>query len=229
LTFLLILAPLALLHAQPAIGPDVVRQTIERLVAKHGEAQAERIRLGVEQVARRWWSEDGDAKAFSAFCEANFLAGPEDLAETFRRLERVMEQVDGHLLEVRRELTTPLDLDTGPIKTVDNLLANVDLASHVDEDLFRNKVAFLALLNFPVHTLEERLEQGSSWDRETWARSRMMDRFAIRVPATVQQEATRAFTEPLRRRESCGPRQAADDPQGHGAHRAPGDPRGGDR
>ena len=47
LTFLLMLAPLALLHAQPAIGPDVVRQTIERLVAKHGEAQADRIRLGV--------------------------------------------------------------------------------------------------------------------------------------------------------------------------------------
>ena len=89
LTFLLILAPLALVHAQPAIGPDVVRQTIERLVAKHGEDQAERIRLGVEQVARRWWTEDGDAKAFSAFCEANFLTSPEDLGETFRRLERV--------------------------------------------------------------------------------------------------------------------------------------------
>lgn len=195
LTFLLMLAPLALLHAQPAIGPEVVRQTIERLVAKHGEAQADRIRLGVGQVAQRWWAADGDAKAFSTFCEENFLASPADLTATFQRFAQVMEQVDGHLHEVRRGLTTPLDLDTGPVKTVDNLLANVDLASHVDEDLFATKVAFLALLNFPVHTLEERLAKGPAWDRETWARSRLMDRFAVRVPAAVQQETTRAYTE----------------------------------
>ncbi len=46
------------------------------------------------------------------------------------------------------------------MRPVDELLANVDLRAHVDEDLFRTKVAFLALLNFPVHTLAERLAQG---------------------------------------------------------------------
>ena len=169
-------------------------QTVDRLVARHGAEHAGRIRRGVMQVARRWWPEDGDYAALAAFCEANFLADPGDLAATFHRLEGVMEQVDGHLHEVRRELTTPLELDTGPITTVDRLLADLDLAAHVEEDLFRTRVAFLALLNFPVHTLEERLEQGPSWDRETWARSRLMDRFAVRVPAVVQQETTRTFT-----------------------------------
>jgi hypothetical protein len=169
-------------------------QTVDRLVARHGADQAERIRRGVQQVAQRWWPEDGDAAAFSDFCEANFLVNPGDLAAAFHRLERVLEQVDGHLHEVRRELMTPLELDTGPITTVDRLLADLDLAAHLDEDLFRTRVAFLALLNFPVHTLAERLEQGPSWDRETWARSRLMDRFALRVPAAVQQETTRTFT-----------------------------------
>ncbi|HSS47423.1 MAG TPA: hypothetical protein VLX28_00620 [Thermoanaerobaculia bacterium] len=169
-------------------------QTRDRLVARHGAEHAGRIQRGVTQVAVRWWPEDGDAAELAAFCEANFLTDSEALAATFHRFEILLEQVDGHLHEVRRELTAPLDLDTGPITTVDRLFADLDLAAHVEEDLFRNRVAFLALLNFPVHTLEERLEQGPAWDRETWARSRMMDRFALRVPAVVQQEMTRTFT-----------------------------------
>ena len=173
---------------------EIAVQTRDRLVAKYGAKHASRIHRGVTQVAVRWWPEDGDAAALAAFCEDNFLTDAGDLAATFRRLETVLEQVDGHLHEVRRELTSPLDLDTGPITTVDRLLADLDLASHVEEDLFRNRVAFLALLNFPVHTLEERLKEGPAWDRETWSRSRLMDRFALRVPAAVQQEMTRTFT-----------------------------------
>src|SRR6185436_2774090 len=109
-------------------------------------------------------------------------------------LEGILEQIDGHLHEVRRELTAPIDLDTGPLLAVDRLLAVLDLAAHVNEDLFRTRTAFLALLNFPIHTLSERLAEGPGWDRETWARSRFMDRFALRVPAAVQQEITRVFT-----------------------------------
>jgi hypothetical protein len=182
--------------SSPAIPtePATVQPTIDRLVERHRPEQAARIRRGVEQVARRWWPEDGGAEELAAFCETHFLSSPDDLTAAFRRLETVLEQIDGHLHEVRRELTWPIDVDTGPIGTADRLLANLDLAAHVDEDLFRTKVAFLALLNFPVHTLAERLAEGPGWDRETWARSRLMDRFALRVPATVQQEITRVMT-----------------------------------
>jgi hypothetical protein len=179
-----------------AIAPETVQQTIDPLIQRHGSEHAARIRRGVEQAAQRWRpEEDGSAEDFAAFCADNFLADPEALATTFRRLEEVLEQIDGHLHEVRRELTWPIDVDTGrPLGTADRLLANLDLAAHVDEDLFRTRVAFLALLNFPVHTLAERLAEGPGWDRETWARSRLMDRFVLRVPAAVQQEITRAST-----------------------------------
>jgi hypothetical protein len=170
-----------------------VQETIDRLIAKHGQQHSERIRRGVEQVARRWWEEDGDARALSSFCEESFLTAPAALDALFGRLERVFEQMDGHLHEIRRELTAPLELDTGEISRVDHLLSTLDLAAHVNDDLFRTKVAFLALLNFPVHTLKERLEGGPAWDRETWARSRMMDRFALRVPAAVLQAVTGAL------------------------------------
>jgi hypothetical protein len=178
----------------PTIAPEVVVSTVERLLAQHGPEHAERIRRGVEQAARRWWPEDGDAGAFTAFCESHFLADEEALAATFRRLEGILEQIDGHLHEVRRELTAPIDLDTGPLLAADRMLADLDLAAHVSEDLFATKTAFLALLNFPVHTLAERLREGAGWDRETWARSRLMDRFAARVPAAVHQEITRVST-----------------------------------
>src|SRR3954470_696023 len=178
----------------PSIDPATIQHTIDRLLERHGPQQADRVRRGVEQVAQRWWPENGGAEDFAAFCEGHFISNPEELGATFRRLEGVLEQIDGHLHEVRRELTWPIDVDTGPIGTVDRMLATLDLGAHVDEDLFRTKVAFLALLNFPVHTLAERLAEGPGWDRETWARSRLMDRFVLRVPATVQQEITRVLT-----------------------------------
>ncbi len=174
--------------------PDILERTVQRLLEGHGPEHAERIRRGVEQVARRWRPEDGEAGDFAAFCESHFLADPEALAATFRRLEGIQEQIEGHLHEVRRELTAPIDLDRGPLLAVDRLLAELDLSAHVSEDLFRTRTAFLALLNFPVHTLAERLREGPGWERETWARSRFMDRFALRVPPEVQQEITRVFT-----------------------------------
>jgi hypothetical protein len=180
--------------AQSTIDSGTVSRTADRLIAKHGTAQAERIRLGVKQVAQQWWTADGDADAFTSFCEENFIADPAELDRAFARIQTMMEQVDGHLAEVRRELTTPLDLDTGPITAIDQLFSNVDLSSHVDDDLYASKVAFFALLNFPLHTLQDRIEKSASWDRETWARSRMMGRFSLRWPAAIQQELTRAFT-----------------------------------
>ncbi len=176
--------------ARPSIGPEAVQNAVERLAAKH-PGEAARIRRGVEQVAQRWWPEDGDAEAFVAFCEQSFVADPAERAAAFRRIEALQEQIDGRIHEIRRDVLTPIDLDTGEISPLDRLFADLDLAPHIDEDLFKTKVAFFALLNFPVHTLTERLEQGDGWDRETWARSRMMDRFALRVPAAVAQEVTR--------------------------------------
>lgn len=175
---------------RPSIGPETVEQTIARLSAKHA-GQEERIRRGVTQVAQRWWPQDGDAEAFAAFCEQSFLADPAGLAAAFRQIETLQEQIDGRIHEIRREVLTPIDLDTGEISPLDRLFADFDLAPHIDEDLFKTKVAFFALLNFPVHTLQERLEQGGGWDRETWARSRMTDRYALRLPAAVVQEVTR--------------------------------------
>lgn len=189
-----IIQPVLAAPPRPSIAPATIDAAVAKLVAAGGPASEARARRGVNQAAQRWFEDDGDAAEFTAFCVENFRTSEDALAAEFARLETVLEQVDGHLHEVRRMLLTPQDLDTGPVSTLDLKLGNLDLAAHVDEDLFRSKAAFVALLNFPVDTLAERLDKGATWSRDRWARSRLMDRWAARVPAEIAQRASQAFT-----------------------------------
>jgi len=179
---------------RPSIPPPVVDAAVAKIVAANGPAAEVRARSGATQVAQRWFASDGDAETFTAFCADNFLADEAALTEAFARLSYVLEQIDGRLHESRRMLLLPQDLDTGPVSALDLKLGDLDLAAHVDEDLFRTKVAFVALLNFPVDTLSVRLADGGGWTRSRWARSRLMDRWVARVPAEAAQDATKAFT-----------------------------------
>jgi hypothetical protein len=174
-----------------ALRPAVARAT-GALVAKHGETERARAERGVLQAAAFWRAEDGDAKAFEAFCAEHFLPRGPRLDATFSRLERSFELLDGHLLEVERDVSRWSQLDLGPMMPVDPLLDAYDPAAHVVEDLFRGKIAFAALLNFPLTTLEERLAKGESWSRREWAEARLANRFARRVPASVGQGIARA-------------------------------------
>src|SRR5436189_195624 len=61
------------------------------LVAKYGEAQRARIQRGLEQAARFWRAEDGDATAFEQFATTNFAGDQQTLDELFKRMEFVFE------------------------------------------------------------------------------------------------------------------------------------------
>ncbi|HZI16802.1 MAG TPA: hypothetical protein VE153_40925 [Myxococcus sp.] len=160
------------------------------LVAKHGEAHRARIDRGVDQVAAQWRPEDGD---LAAFAREYFLADAKALDATFTRLERLFEQLDGHMNELNRELQWFTDLDLGPLLPVEPLLAAYDPSSNVTADLFRAKVGFVVLLNFPLTTLAERVEAGPKWTRRQWAEARLASRFHKRVPAEVEQESSQAI------------------------------------
>ena len=190
----LIIQPVLAAPPRPSISPAAIDATVAKIVEAAGRDSETRARRGATQVAQRWFEDDGNAETYTAFCVENFRASEDELMTDFARLESVLEQVDGHLHEVRRMLLTPQDLDTGPVGALDLKLGDLDLAAHVDEDLFRSKAAFVALLNFPVDTLSVRLDKGATWSRDRWARSRLMDRWAARVPAEVVQKATQAFT-----------------------------------
>jgi hypothetical protein len=170
-------------------------QAAAALASRHGDAQRPRIERGLAQMAALWRGSDGDAGAFRAFAEANFLSDPRDLEGLLGRFEEALEQMDGAAVEVNRTLGRRAALDLGPLTEADRLFAALDFGAHATDDLFEGKLAFAALLNFPLTTLEERLSQGPGWSRREWAGVRLAGRFARRVPAQVTQEIGRAAAE----------------------------------
>ena len=197
LTAALAVAPAALAAAAAEAASPIPAEAIaaaERdLLAAHGEAEGERIRRGAAQVARYWRTGDGDAEAYHAFVTAEFVPRGDALDALFARFEFALERVDGYLLSLRRDLRRATDLDLGPLLPIDRRLAAWSPGAHVDDDLFGNKIAFVALLNFPVTTLDERLEHGAGWSRREWAETRLAGRFTERIPAEVSQRITAAF------------------------------------
>ena len=190
----------ALFALATALDPDPALATAAReakvaLVARHGEAQRARVERGVGQVVLYWRADDGDAAAFRAFVDEQFLSDPAALDATLGRLEEALEQIDGHALQVNRELARHAVLEIGPTVPADGLLAAFDAGAHVTEDLFASKLAFAALLNFPLTTLEERLRDGPAWTRQQWAEARLVGRVSARIPGPVNQAAAKAYAD----------------------------------
>ncbi|HDQ00591.1 MAG TPA: hypothetical protein ENN22_15610 [bacterium] len=168
-------------------------QVIKQLKQKFGDEHAERIEKGVNQAGSLWTRSDGDQADFAKFCEDYFITEKTLLETTFQRFEKNLEQISGLNLELLRTLQEPMHLDIGPMLPVDMLFANFNPFVHVNEDLFKTRVAFTALLNFPLYSLEERLKYGAEWSREKWAQARLTQRFNSRVPSPVRQKVSEAM------------------------------------
>jgi hypothetical protein len=180
--------------SQPAAPRLDLKPIEDELASRHGEAERERLARGLKQAASLWRAEDGDAGAFAEVARRHFVPRGPELDALFARLERAFEEIDGHLNEVSRELRRVTDLDLGPIRPIDELLAAYNPYAHLGEDLFAEKVGFAVLLNFSVTTLAERLRDGPRWTRHQWAEARLAARFAKRVPPEVEKDIARAVS-----------------------------------
>jgi hypothetical protein len=176
-----------------AIPATLGAQVETELVASLGETQRERIHRGIVQTAALWRRADGDDKAWAAFVRGNFAGTPAALDALFNRYQHNLEMIWGHTQEIRRELNTPADLDTGPVAPFDETFAAWDPSAHVFDDLFDNKLAFIALLNFPLTSLEERDRLGAKWTRRQWAETYLAETFRQRLPAEANQAVSDAY------------------------------------
>jgi hypothetical protein len=172
---------------------DAAAAAKQTLHAKH-PADAARIDRGVDQIARYWRASDGDAAAFRTFAESEFLPSGEPLDATFHRFEFALERINGYMTSLGRDLSQGLDLEIGPILPLDRRLGAWDAAAHMADDLFANKVAFVAMLNFPLSTLEERLREGGRWTPRQWAEVKLARSFSARVPAEVKAATAAAYS-----------------------------------
>ena len=178
-------------------GPsEAMKQTIagleNELAQKWGEAERPRIEQGIRQAAGFWRAEDGDEKAFAEVVRTYYAGDSVARNAFFSRMEKSLESLDGHMTEIARDFRWQTDLDLGEVYPFDQVLAGYDPSAHFVDDSFQNKLAFAVLLNFPVTTLKERLEQGPAWSRRQWAEARLAERFSKRVPAQVNLAITEA-------------------------------------
>ncbi len=164
----------------------------KELIAKYGESQKARIQKGINQVADYWRAEDGDAEVFEEFIKRNFAGDQQTLDEMFKRYEYLLEKLYGHLNEIGLAFREQADLDIGKIYPFDEIFAAYSPGAHITDDFFKNKLAFIVLLNFPLTTLEERLTKGVHWTRRQWAEVRLAQKFSKRVPAEVYKELSEA-------------------------------------
>jgi len=190
-----ITAPATDQHTTPAWMAQEISSLETQLLAKYGEAQRPRIQRGLKQVSEFWRAEDGSAEEFHEFMLANFAGTQSSLDTLFNRYERLLEQYFGHMHEIGREFRTQNDLDAGPIEGYDELFAGYDPSAHFTDDFFANKLAFVVLLNFPLTTLDERLNEGEHWTRRQWAEVRLAQEFSKRVPASVALEIASAMSD----------------------------------
>lgn len=174
-------------QAKQFIDESTQSKMIQALVEKYGQNQPLRIERGVKQVASFWRKEDGNAEEFATFCLNNYVDTPQKLDELFQRLSQNFEVISGHFNKISLDLRKPLDLDMGEVLPIDTLFGGLDLSAHMLEDLFKSKIAFIILLNFPYYSLAEKNESGAKWSRKDWAYARLGDIFTSRVPAAIYQ------------------------------------------
>ena len=171
-----------------------IERVESQLVTKYGEAERSNIHRGLKQVADFWRPDDGNTQDFETFALANYFTG-EAREQLFKRMEFALESLDGHMNEISRDWKQQSDLDLGTIYPFDETMAAYDPSAHVNDDLFESKLAFVALLNFPLTSLDQRLAQGDKWTRRQWAETKLAQRFSKRVPADVSVAIAKASAE----------------------------------
>jgi hypothetical protein len=168
-----------------------VDSVINGLVTANGNEFKERITRGVKQTTALWTSKDGDYKQFSEFCKSNFEKNQESL---FERINTNFEILLGNFNKMSLDLKKPLHIGTEEILNIDNLFGGFDPSSHLIEDLFQNKIAFMVTLNFPFYSLKEKTDLGPKWSRKEWAYARVGDIFTSRVPSELIQKFSEEST-----------------------------------
>lgn len=174
------------------IDDAVVTELVGQMTAADASIDSKLLQRGASQVAALWQAEDGTADEFVQFVKDNYAASPEARRELFDKLSIAYEVLLGTQNQVAIELSLPTIL-AGPEPTnIDYIMSAFNPYSHLWNDLYENKVAFITILNFPNFTLQEKNEMGGNWSREQWAYARMGDMFTSRVPAALNKEAAQA-------------------------------------
>ena len=187
--FLMLIGSLACIDGHAEVSTPVVQSTIQSLTSKN-QANKAGIEKGVLQAGRLWQETDGSEQEFQTFCEKNYIIDPTEKEQVFLKISDYMEGINGYYNEMSLRLLKHLNLSTGPLHAIDEMFGSYSPGTHLQDDFYKNKIAFVIMLNFPHLTLEEKEALGP--DRKAWAYARLGDMFTERIPAEALQAAGNA-------------------------------------
>lgn len=152
------------------------------------------IEKGVKQAASLWDTSDGTPEEFKQLCLLNFTKDESSKRKLFEILSQNYQVLFGYFNKITVELMKPLHLTGRDLLPIDEMFGSYNVFSHLIDDFFANKIAFITILNFPNFNLEEKNELGKNWTREQWAYARMGDIFVSRVPSKLLQHYNQVVT-----------------------------------
>ncbi len=180
--------------SQKTLSSAAVADITLRMLNDYPSLNAEEVKKGISQVVALWRAEDGTEEEFQDFIIENLACTPEDKERLFNKLATALEALNGTNNMLTTKLQMPMHLVGEPLTNVDYILGAYTPFSHLSDDLYQNKLAFIIMLNFPHYTLAEKEELGTDWTRLEWAYARLGDLFTARVPAQINQKYAEVYT-----------------------------------
>lgn len=180
------------------ITHSITQVTIQKATQQFHSLSTEdeqRLKNGVEQAATLWTSEDGSQDEFVQFVKENFKQSGSELDTLFSKVQRNIEIIRGHFNKMTLDLKMPVALEWGEITNIDRMFDSYDPSAHLESDLYKNKIAFVVIINFPYFTLEEKRKNEDIWSRKQWAYARLGDMFTSRVKSKLIQEFSKVNSE----------------------------------
>ncbi len=179
-------------ETQLRIPETTINLIIDSLKQNKAITNPTRLEKGVKHAASLWRAEDGSADDFIAFCKKNYIINDAERELFFNKVSKNLESIFGHFNKISLDLRENVDLNNGAMLDIDKEFSGYSIGSHLLSDLYTNKIAFTIALNFPYYSLDEKDKLGRTISRKEWAMVRLGDIFVSRVPADIEQAASKA-------------------------------------
>ena len=174
------------------INETTIKALIDTVKTAQPASDVRLLEKGIKHAASLWRQDDGTPEVFSEFVKKNYISDHSKRKMIFEKISGYLESIYGFNNEITLDLRKTLDEARGEIDEIDRIFGNYAIGSHLQNDFYSNKIAFVIALNYPYFTLAEKEELGPKWSRDEWAMARLGDLFISRVPSELEQAVNEA-------------------------------------
>jgi len=167
------------------LSNETIYKTQQELIKKYGEQYIPDIKEGIENVSDIWKDDDGNEAEFNNFCILYYVKPGKERYHLLKKCDEILETWHGHLGEIVTVFTKWQILDIEPLTPFDTLIAKYNPFAHLNEDMFKSKLAFIIQLNFKRSDFLKQRVKGKKWSRINWVKCRLGEVGEERIPPEI--------------------------------------------